>query len=131
MTDFLDRWAQQDEANARLVAQESLIVEVTEALWAALEQAGISKTQLAERLGKTKGHVSQLLGGSRNMTLRTLADFCFALDAKPCFGVDFGANGGWTPQQEPTNLIGRSGAKLHLITNDGVVQPVAHWPEAA
>lgn len=63
----------------RLLRQEELILEVTEALTAALEGANVTRTQLAERLGKSKGFVSQILAGGRNLTLRTLADVADAL----------------------------------------------------
>ena len=76
MTDFLDRWSGESEANAKLVAEELLIAEVTEAIWEAMENDGISKTELARRMGASKGYVSQVLSGSRNMTLRTLAVIC-------------------------------------------------------
>jgi plasmid maintenance system antidote protein VapI len=66
-------------ANRRLLRQEELILEVTEILAEALEREGINKTQLAARMGRTKGFVSQLLDGSRNLTLRTIADLGDAL----------------------------------------------------
>lgn len=61
---------------------------VTEAIWQAMEEAGVNKADLASRMGATKGYISQVLGGSRNMTLRTLADICFALDRKPVFRME-------------------------------------------
>jgi transcriptional regulator with XRE-family HTH domain len=74
---------QQFEASStrrrRLLRQEELILEVTEALANALEREGISKKELADRLGKTKGFVSQVFSGGRNLTLRTVADFADAL----------------------------------------------------
>jgi transcriptional regulator with XRE-family HTH domain len=87
MTDFLDTWAKENDEHARLIAEERLITEVTEALWDTMQQAGISKSELASRLGKSKGHISQLFSGSRNMTLRTLAEICSALDCVPSFSV--------------------------------------------
>ena len=45
-----------------------------------LAREKLSRQQLADRLGKSKGFVSQLLNGERNMTLRTLADLAHALD---------------------------------------------------
>ncbi len=72
----------QDPQFARLLAQEELILEVTEALCGLLEKEGVSRAQLARRLGKSKGFVSQLLGGGRNLTLRTLADVLGALGYK-------------------------------------------------
>ena len=47
MTDFLDRWATESPENARLVAQERLIAQVTEALWQEMEAAGVNKADLA------------------------------------------------------------------------------------
>jgi transcriptional regulator with XRE-family HTH domain len=66
----------------RLLAQEELILEVTEVLCGLLEEEKISKKELADRLGKTKGFVSQLLNGGRNLTLRTVADILHVLGYK-------------------------------------------------
>ncbi len=63
----------------RLLAQEELILEVTETLCELLEKEKTSRKELADRLGKTKGFVSQLLKGSRNLTLRTVADILHVL----------------------------------------------------
>ena len=72
----------EDQEFRRLLAQEELILEVTEVLCGLLEQEKISRKELAERLGKTKGFVSQLLGGGRNLTLRTVADILHVLGYK-------------------------------------------------
>src|SRR3989339_1681413 len=58
----------------KLLAQEELILEVTETICDLLEKEKISRKELADRLGKSKGFVSQLLNGGRNLTLRTVAD---------------------------------------------------------
>lgn len=67
----------------RLVAQETLIFEATEEICRVMgpdqDSGEVTRKQLAERLGKSKGFVTQVLGGDRNMTLRTLADFAGAL----------------------------------------------------
>ena len=63
----------------RLLAQEELILEVTEVLCGLLEQETLSRKELADPLGKTKGFVSQLLNGGRNLTLRTVADILHVL----------------------------------------------------
>jgi transcriptional regulator with XRE-family HTH domain len=62
--------------------QEELIVEVTEALARALRTSGLTRSQLATRLGRTRGFISQVLGGGRNLTLRTLADLAGALGCR-------------------------------------------------
>ena|ERR1700749_1285662 len=72
-----------DKGYERLVAEETLIVEATEELCRVMEgeddSGEITRKQLAERLGQTKSHVTQLLSGERNMTLRTLAQMADAL----------------------------------------------------
>ena len=67
------------DRNRRLLRQEELILDVTERLSEALSQEGITKAELAKRLGKTKGFVSQILSGGRNLTLRTIADVADSL----------------------------------------------------
>lgn len=62
------------------LAEERLILEATELIEELLEQQGINRKELADRLGKSKGHVSQLLSGERNLTLKTLADLAFTLN---------------------------------------------------
>lgn len=63
-----------------LVEEESLILEATEMIEELLELADVNRKELAERLGRSKGFITQVLAGDRNMTLRTLADLAFALD---------------------------------------------------
>jgi len=63
----------------RLLDQERLILHVTEVVVGLMHETNVSRQDLATRLGKSKGFVSQLLSGERNMTLRTLADLGHAL----------------------------------------------------
>jgi transcriptional regulator with XRE-family HTH domain len=66
----------------KLLAQEELILEVSESLCKLLREEKVSRKELAERLGKSKGFVSQLLNGGRNLTLRTVADILHVLGYK-------------------------------------------------
>jgi transcriptional regulator with XRE-family HTH domain len=66
----------------KLLAQEELILEVTETICDILEKEKISRKGLADRLGKSKGFISQLLNGGRNLTLRTVADILHVLGYK-------------------------------------------------
>lgn len=77
----------EDDNVKRLVRQEEFILAVTEALANALEQSGMTQSKLAEKLGCTRGFVSQVLAGGRNLTLRTISDIALALDVKPAFSV--------------------------------------------
>lgn len=63
----------------RRTTQDELIASVTEAVSQVLEAEGITQTELGRRMGRTRGFVSQLLTGGRNLTLRTIADLADAL----------------------------------------------------
>ena len=78
---LMDKYLEDPEF-AKLMAQGDLIMEVTETICELLEKEKISRKELAERLGKTKGFVSQLLNGGRNLTLRTVADILHVLGYK-------------------------------------------------
>lgn len=80
--DDLHEWLCEDEENRRLMVEESFLLDVTEKIWDALTNRGVTKADLSRELGTSKSHVTQLLNGSRNMTLRTLADIAFALDTR-------------------------------------------------
>lgn len=78
---LMDKYLEDPEF-ARLLAQEELILEVTEVLCGLLGEEKVSRKELADRLGKTKGFISQLLNGGRNLTLRTVADILHVLGYK-------------------------------------------------
>ena len=80
-TDY-ELFEQASERNRRLLREEELILDVTEAVSTVMQEAGISKAQLARRMGRTKGFITQLLSGGRNLTLRTLAGLADALEAR-------------------------------------------------
>jgi transcriptional regulator with XRE-family HTH domain len=77
-TTILDEYLK-DEEFRRLFAQEDLILKFTETLCELLDQEKVSRKELADRLGKSKGFISQLLNGGRNLTLRTVADILHVL----------------------------------------------------
>jgi transcriptional regulator with XRE-family HTH domain len=59
--------------------QERFILDVTEMICELMNKTGVSKSDLATKLGRTKSHVTQLLSGNRNLTVRTLSDVLVAL----------------------------------------------------
>jgi Helix-turn-helix len=67
------------EDGRRILEQERLIVEVTEAIAMLLEETDVSRSELARRIGKSPAFVTKLLRGDNNFTLRTLSDVFFAL----------------------------------------------------
>jgi transcriptional regulator with XRE-family HTH domain len=71
-----------DAEYERLLAEEALILDATELISELMQAKGITRAELAKQIGKTRGFVTQVLSGNRNMTLRTLADLAHALDAR-------------------------------------------------
>jgi len=55
---------------------------VSDALARAMVENGLSKADLAEKLGTSRAHITQVLSGSRNMTLRTVADLAWACNQR-------------------------------------------------
>ena len=66
----------------RLFEQEFLLISATELISALMQEKNVSRSELAERIGKSKSFVTQILRGQHNMTLRTLADLAWALGAR-------------------------------------------------
>ena len=71
-----------DPKRRRIYEREALAFEAAELISELMEAQGVSKTKLAELAGTSKSHVTQLLSGSRNMTMHTLADLAFVLGHK-------------------------------------------------
>lgn len=82
---LLEQRINKSDETKRVFAQEELILDIAEAIWAEMEKRNWSKKQLAEALDRTPAYVTQLLNGGRNMTLRTLADVAHALKLKTQF----------------------------------------------
>lgn len=62
----------------RFYEEERLILWTTEEIAGAMVDQGLSRAKVAEKIGTTRANVTQLLSGSRNMTLRSLAKLAFA-----------------------------------------------------
>ena len=82
MSEMTDRgWIERQTASPgsrRLHEEERLILWATEAVAEAMANQGLTRAQVAEALGTSRPNVTQLLSGSRNMTLRTLAALAHA-----------------------------------------------------
>lgn len=68
--------AQVDEELHRLVTQ------LTNEITVHLREHGLTRAELASRMGVSPGRISQVLSGGENLTLRTLAALSTALDAQ-------------------------------------------------
>jgi len=84
---FYSEGKQFNRAEKRAYAREELVYNVAEDILIALEDLGVSKKELARRLGKSRSFVTQILSGARNMTLGSLSDICVALGVKPAVSL--------------------------------------------
>lgn len=71
-----------DPKRRRIYEREALAFEASEMISRLMDEQQVSKTDLALLIETSKSHVTQLLSGSRNMTLHTLAELAFALGHK-------------------------------------------------
>jgi transcriptional regulator with XRE-family HTH domain len=86
-----------DPENMRLFQQERAVYEATELIESVMEELGVTRAELARRLGKSKGWVTQLLDGEANKTIRTIADVLAVLGRE------------YLSDQQPIR-VGRAGA---------------------
>lgn len=89
----LTQWVHKSPERRRAYAQERLIVDVSEAIHARLQDVALTKADLAKALPSSKSHVTQLLSGSRNMTLRTLATIGHILGCKVVLRLEWDEEG--------------------------------------
>ena len=73
-----------------------------------MRERGLTRAELAERMGVSPGRVSQILGGGENLTLRTLAALSAALDAR--LDIKLSAAQGRRHLHEPRPGAGRGGS---------------------
>ena len=76
-----------DRENQRLFEREALTLDASELVIGLMKERGVSRAQMAEMLGTSRAHISQVLNGSRNMTLVTLADLATALGQRVQIGA--------------------------------------------
>jgi transcriptional regulator with XRE-family HTH domain len=72
----------EDPEFRRLLSIEALVAEAAETIARLMAEQNVSKADLARRLKKSRAWVTQLLSGKANMTVRTLAEVVYALDAE-------------------------------------------------
>jgi transcriptional regulator with XRE-family HTH domain len=90
--------------------------DITTAITWFMRERGITKRQLASRMKVTPGRVSQILSGDENLTLRSLAAVCAALDAH--FEVDLVSNISARLPRDPPVTTARAGTTRAGTTRD-------------
>lgn len=76
---ILEQLLTQSDEGKKAIRHQTLLVDVSEDIWAEMDRANIGLTELAEKIGTSKSDLSQKLSGRRNVTLRTLSDIADAL----------------------------------------------------
>lgn len=61
---------------------QKIIIDVTEQICETMEENGITRADLAQRLGKDRSWVTRILRGNCNLTLKTISDIFWALGYK-------------------------------------------------
>lgn len=77
-----------DPERLKLFQQERLLVDVAAMICQLMKTKNMNRKELADALQVTKGRVTQILGGERNLTLRTLADIFTVLGVSLTLNVE-------------------------------------------
>lgn len=78
----LEIFKPKNKKEEQLLKQEETILAITEEIWGAMKAKNITKAELAEKIGCSRSFMTQVLSGSRNMTLATLSKICEVLELK-------------------------------------------------
>jgi transcriptional regulator with XRE-family HTH domain len=81
-----DRRAAETQIDDEMLA---LVTHLTNEISWYMRERGLTRADLAARMGVSPGRVSQILSGGENLTLRTLAALSTALDAR--FSIELSA----------------------------------------
>ena len=121
----LEKRINKSAQSRRVFAQEELILDIAEKIHDLLKINKVKKTEIAATLGKSPAYVTQVLNGSRNMTLRTISDVAFALNARVHVEFcDADRHEGWHLDEVQPMKVGRvmtvqqfTAANINGVTN--------------
>jgi DNA-binding Xre family transcriptional regulator len=94
----------------------ALVTQLTNEINWHMRERGLTRADLAARMGVSPGRVSQILGGGENLTLRTLAALSTALDAR--FDIELSAvkGGGSATGHGTTQAESAAAGKPHAMS---------------
>lgn len=98
----------EDKKFSRIYEQESLIEDVRESIYEAMDNCSFTHKELAAKLGVSKARISTALGGS-NLTLKSVADIAFVMN----FDVKFEFNA--KPEWQTFKSVSRSTRKCTVF----------------
>lgn len=95
-----------DPERRRLFEREALALDASELISRLMQERKVNKTDLACLAATSKSHITNLLSGSRNMTLHTLADLAFVLGHKlEIRATPLDEESAWPDVERPTSEI--------------------------
>lgn len=77
-----------NDDNMKFYQHERAILEITELICQIMKNNKINKKELAIKLGRSQGHITRILNGSSDMTLRAITDIFWALNSSLCVGTE-------------------------------------------
>lgn len=101
---WINRQTRTPEARRRY-EEERLILWTAEVIAEAMAEAGLTRAAVAEALGTSRANVTQLLSGSRNMTLRSLAALAHACGKRAEVRIEAPRESALVPLAEETIRI--------------------------
>ena len=124
-----------DPKRRQVFEEEKLILSVAEGIWEAMDQCCVTRADIADRLGTTRANITQLLSGSRNMTLKSLAALSHACGVRVSFSFQpvpelAGATSAYESRQAPISKFAFSWDE-ETIALPTVPQPPAALSSAA
>lgn len=109
-----------DDAEAALFAQEDFVADIQALVHDMMERKGVSRVELAKRLGVSKPRVTQFFAGDgSNLTARTIARIFHALDEQAELTCE------WTRRATEARLIDRQ--RRTIANSGGTVIEMSKW----
>ncbi len=86
MKTYMDEYRESPDYDDRVMAEEGFVIDVLETICEWMDREGVSRSELAERLGTSRANITQMLSG-RNVSIRTIAAVVNALGGKAVFAI--------------------------------------------
>lgn len=111
---WIERQTRTPEARRRY-EQERLILWTTESICEAMEKRDLNHAAIARDLGTSRANVTQLLSGSRNMTLRSLAGLAHACGMRAELSLEELTDSVFTRIEDHTIAVVRPGVRFRAV----------------
>lgn len=122
----MSTWFRETPDSLRYLAEERALIEATELIADRLEERGMKRSALADRLGIGRSEITQRLNGKRNLSIKTLAAMLHELGYRIRIDAEDVSTGqrhssrrlpiDLAPQWAPTKArYAANGSRLHVV----------------